>query len=374
MHIGLLVPDLTTRHGWGHYALSMIDALRAEGVRLTVLAARNQDLTYTTHLLDVDLRPILPTVAPTERWFEWHLLRSWPLVRRALAACDVIHAMSEWYAPLGVATAGKRPAFVTIHGSYAHLPKIRRFPLGQLHHNAFRRSELICVSRHTAEIVASIVPDARTFVVPNGVDAARYAQVPALPAEQHLDGPVILTAGGVKARKGTPELIASFARVHDEIPDAHCVVIGDTSREPGTVERVRQIVQEHGLQDRVHLLGRVEDAVLRAWYGAADVFAMPALQMGWKFEGFGLVYLEASAAGLPVVGTRRSGAEDAIQDGVTGYLVDPDELPMALSDALLRLLRDATLRAQMGQAGKRHAQAQTWQQAAKNVLELYADD
>ena len=90
-----------------------------------------------------------------------------------------------------------------------------------------------------------------------------------------------------------------------------------TQVDRATVSNVVQQLEADGLQEAVHILGRVPDETLLGWYHAADVFALPAINVGGKFEGYGLVYIEASAAGLPVVGTLDCGAEDAIRDGET---------------------------------------------------------
>jgi phosphatidyl-myo-inositol dimannoside synthase len=100
------------------------------------------------------------------------------------------------------------------------------------------------------------------------------------------------------------------------------------------------------------------------------VFVLPARADGDKVEGFGLVLLEAGAAGLPVIGTRDSGTEDAVDDGVTGLLVAQGD-SAALAAALTRLLTDAALSARMGAAGRAKAAAQTWDMVAAEYMKLY---
>jgi glycosyltransferase involved in cell wall biosynthesis len=134
---------------------------------------------------------------------------------------------------------------------------------------------------------------------------------------------------------------------------------------------VQAAIRHNGLQDAVHLLGRVPDDALLEWYTAADVFALPSLNIGWKFEGFGLALLEASAAGLPVVSTRGSGTEDAVEHGVTGLLVAQTEIDTALPAALIRLLTDHALAAQMGAAGRAKAATLTWDHTAQRMIEVY---
>ena len=119
-----------------------------------------------------------------------------------------------------------------------------------------------------------------------------------------------------------------------------------------------------------HLIAVAEETKL-AWYGAADVFALPSLHVGRKFEGFGLIYLEASASGLPVIGTLDSGAEDAIEHGGTGLLVPQSGVTGALADAIISLLRNPERASQMGAAGRDSVQNRTWDNAARQWLALY---
>jgi glycosyltransferase involved in cell wall biosynthesis len=120
----------------------------------------------------------------------------------------------------------------------------------------------------------------------------------------------------------------------------------------------------------VFFLGAVSDAELRELYRKASVFVLTPQQEGLHFEGFGLVYLEAGAYGLPVVGTSSGGVPDAVQDGVTGLLVDPQDVEGA-AQALLRLLHNPELRREMGRANRRLSEALTWERCAAEYDRAY---
>ena len=360
--LGLLTSDLNSKHGWGAYSLNLVQALRDAGVALTVVASRN-----TPPLAGVDVRPLLPTVVPRSRFFLPALLAAAPAARRALAGCTVIHAAAEPFAPLAALIAGNRPLFVTGHGSYVRFDRAFRLP--QLYAWAFRRATLVCVSRYTARTVESVLPGARTVVINNGVHAERYAHLPPLDAPKR--GPVVLTVGAVKPRKGTLELVRAMARVVQAVPDAECVVIGALDHEPDYVARILQEIERLGLVEHVRLMGQVSEETLLGWYGAADVFAMASINQDWHFEGFGLTLLEASAAGLPVVGARGNGSEDTVDDGVTGLLVAQDNVEAELADALVTLLTDRERAARMGEAGRAKAARHTWARVAEQLRMLY---
>jgi phosphatidylinositol alpha-1,6-mannosyltransferase len=123
-------------------------------------------------------------------------------------------------------------------------------------------------------------------------------------------------------------------------------------------ERLARRATRAGLEDRFHLLGRVLDEDLAAIYGAADVFAMCCRERwgGLEAEGFGIVFLEAAASGLPAVAGRSGGASEAVEDGVTGFVVDPLDAG-AVADALARLLADPALRRTMGAAARARAES-----------------
>jgi glycosyltransferase involved in cell wall biosynthesis len=228
------------------------------------------------------------------------------------------------------------------------------------------------------------LPGIKTVVVNNGVDVERFAGISRRKFTEstgetsvgqgeiypkHI--PTVLTVGGVKARKGTLELVRAMALVHEQIPDVHCIVIGSTDAEPLYTQTVRARIERLGLNDCVHMLGFVPEDVLMDWYANADVFVLPSMNVGWKFEGYGLAHIEASAAGLPVIGTTNCGAEDAIDDGVTGLLVEQARVEELLPSAILRLLTDKTLAAPMGAAGREKARRQTWDHVAAQMLAIY---
>ncbi len=363
MRIGLLAPDLSANHGWATYSLNLIRQLRARGIQTTVLCARNSPP------VDFDALPLLPAVRPPERHIFLKSLLQTSAARRAMASCDILHATIEPYAVLAAAIAGARPLFVTAHGSYVNLPRLRRFPVGRAYRWAFSRAQLLCVSRYTARMAREILPEARAQVINNGVDATRFLNPPASPALK--EAPTVVAAGGVKPRKGTLELVEAMAHVRRRIPDARCLVLGDPQESSAYTARVRRRIAELALQESVSLLGFVDDALLRAWLAAADVVALPAVNDGLWFEGFGLVLVEAGASGTAVIGTDDCGVADAIDHGETGLVVSQRHIARELPRALLTLLEDPALAARMGAAGKRRAQQRTWAAVADQVVQRY---
>lgn len=366
MRIGFLAADLTHAHGWADYSVNLLAALERQGVHLTVLAARNSP----PHP-PFEAKPLLPSVTPLDRGMLRKQAALLPKVRRMMASCDLIHSAVELYAPLAVALAAGRPASVTVHGSYAHVPHLRRSPADWPYQWAFGRAKLVCVSRYTESVLRDIMPNGDIVVVNNGVDIEKYAGVDQLSHLPTKHGPTILTVGGVKPRKGTRELVQAVAKVRNTIPDIQCIIAGSLRHHPDYVAAIRADIIALNLENNVHLTGFMPDDQLLAWYGAADLFVMPSVNEGWKFEGFGLVHLEASAAGLPVVGTYGCGAEDAIINDKTGFLVNQSNLEEDLHNVILTLLIDPRRAKRMGQAGRAHAQTMTWDHTAKQMIDVY---
>lgn len=364
LHIGLLTAELTHEHGWAHYCASLLPALARAGLRVTVLAPVGSP---APALDGVRVHAVLPAPEPLRRRFALQSLAALPAARRLLRECRLIHAAIEPYAPLAAALAQARPLVVTGHGSYVRLGEIAPLPLGRAYARAFARSTLVCVSHYTERQAQAALPGVRTIVIPNGIDAGRFATLPALPH----NGTLVLSVGAVKRRKGTLPLIRAMAQVHAARPEARAVIVGTLEAEPETAAQARAEIAALGLEQVVTLAGRVPEEALLRWYAQADVFALPSLNDGWKFEGFGLALLEASAAGLPVIGSRECGAEDAVEDGVTGLLIPQHESATALAEAILALLSDPARRAAMGAAGRARAAAYTWDRAALALQALY---
>ncbi len=361
MRIGLLSADLTHRHGWARYSASLIAALKRAGADVRVVTT-----TDSPRCDEIEVARLLPPVDPMGRSLLARLAAAYPAARAYLRDCDIIHALIEPFAPLGAWTAWRRRLFLTAHGSYARVDRAYPRWSQPMYRLALRRATVIAVSRYTAAIAQEVLPGVRAEIIPNGVDVERFAGIKRTAGHP----PTVLFVGAVKARKGVHILLRAFALAQESIPDARLLIVGSLDAEPDHAAAQRALAIELGLADAVTFAGRVSDADLLSTYAAADVFALPSINIGWKFEGFGLALLEASAAGLPVIGSRDCGAADAVQDGVTGLLVEQGDV-QGLADALTRLLRDRELAHKMGAAGRTFAQAHTWDAAAARLIALY---
>jgi len=360
MHIAILSALPTVTSGWGRYSHDLVTALAKHGVQVTLLTST--DAPTNIALPVTAYHRVLPPCIPLPRAAGLRMLLARLNVAQLTASCQVIHATAEPYA---ISAPPNKPLVVTAHGTYIPKTLHWRFVGGHYRH-AYQRAAIISVSSYTERQVRTALPTLRPIVIPNGVDAQRYQQAVPLPSKQ---GPTLLAVGALKARKGFHILAQAMKAIRQSIPDARAVFIGDDS-DADYRQQIVDILERDGTADAVTITGRLSDEALLGWYQAADVFALPALNVDGKFEGFGLVYLEASAAGVPVIGTLDCGAEDAIRDGETGYLV-PQNDPAAVANAAIRLLRGASLRERMGVAGRAFANQHTWDHIAAQVIDLY---
>jgi phosphatidylinositol alpha-1,6-mannosyltransferase len=184
-----------------------------------------------------------------------------------------------------------------------------------------------------------------------------------------LDRPLIVHAGRLVPRKGQDVLIAAMPSIRAAIPGATLLVIGSGPYE----RRLRRVAKEHGLaEDAVRFGGPVRWDELPEVYAAADVFATPcrARYGGREVEGFGQVFLEAQAAGKPVIVGNSGGAPETTIDGSTGFLVEAEDVP-TIAARVIELLGDRALAATMGLAGRRHVEERfCWDDRAAAFGEL----
>jgi glycosyltransferase involved in cell wall biosynthesis len=217
------------------------------------------------------------------------------------------------------------------------------------------------------------VPRCRAPVIPNAVDLDRIQPRPAGEARElrrtigagDTDS-LLVAVGRLEVNKGYDVLIEAMARLNQKPgrPSWRLVLVGDGPR----LAALRRQVRVAGLGERVHLLGRVSDDAVHAWYAAATLFVHPTL-----YEGSSLVTLEAMAHRRAVVATAVGGIPDKVVPGLTGWLVSPGDAA-ALAAALRNALASPDRTAAMGEAGRAVVEQRfSWTRVTDRLLELYED-
>ncbi|WP_434741061.1 glycosyltransferase family 4 protein [Micromonospora sp. SH-82] len=205
-----------------------------------------------------------------------------------------------------------------------------------------------------------------------GVDVETYhPDVDGEPVRRRLglaDRPVVVCVSRLVARKGQDQLIRALPEIRRRVPDAALLVVGGGPYR----DTLARLARQHGVERDVVFTGSVPAAELPAHYAAGDVYAMPCRtrNRGLDVEGLGIVYLEASATGLPVVAGDSGGAPDAVREGETGFVVRGLDVAQ-LADRVATLLTDRDLARQFGAAGRAWVEREwRWETQARRLTDL----
>ena len=280
--------------------------------------------------------------------------------------------------------AGFRPKrlMVTFHGS-----EILRFYRNPLYRMLTRRlinnaSRVSTLSEFTRNLLYECFPEAagKTIIAPGALRSdleAGEGAGAALPVEAAPGKLVVLTVGRLHPRKGQIHAMRALQALPAHVrAGVEYWIVGKSGKNGnGAGAAYERELREAATRDNVlttRFLGEVPDGVLGKIYARANIFAMTSINYRQSVEGFGLVYLEASAHGLPVVAHGVGGVGEAVLDGKTGFVVVPP--PPGSSDiseltaAFQTLLCDPALRERMGAAGREHARRHSWRDSAKKLF------
>jgi phosphatidylinositol alpha-1,6-mannosyltransferase len=299
--------------------------------------------------------------------------RAVAIARRVNAEAVVFGAA----APLGLITpslrrAGVERAVAITHGheaGWAALP-VARTLLRRIGEETDVVTYLGEYFRVRVARALSVSAASRMVRLDPGVDAARFRSSPEAAAKIReryglVGRPVAVCVSRLVPRKGQDTLIRAWPEVIKRVPDAMLLIVGNGSY----LDSLRQLAERSGVAARVRFTGPVSEDELSAHYAAGDVFAMPCRtrRRGLDVEGLGIVYLEASAAGLPVIGGDSGGAPDAILEGESGYVV-PGRDTAVLAGRLAELLADPAKAKAMGEKGRAWVERDwSWEHSAARL-------
>jgi phosphatidylinositol alpha-1,6-mannosyltransferase len=280
-------------------------------------------------------------------------------MRELIAAHDVDTVWFGAAAPLGLLARRARQAGAdrVVASTHGHEVGWSMLPVAR---SALRRigqdSDVVTyISRYTrARFASAFGPRTALEHLPPGVDAERFRPDASARAELRAryglgERPVILCLSRLVPRKGQDMLIRALPTIRSQIDGAALVIVGGGPYLP----TLRRLASSLDAADHVIFTEGVAPAELPAHHAMADVFAMPCRTRGagLDVEGLGIVYLEASASGVPVVAGRSGGAPESVQEGRTGFVVDGRSIDQ-IADAVSRILKDPDLAARMGAAGR----------------------
>jgi phosphatidylinositol alpha-1,6-mannosyltransferase len=366
--------------GSGRWLWELYRRLERMTVHVAAGAAPGADAFDRSSPMSIERMPLSFT-----NWGLWsargagHYARAAFHVNRMLSRVgpDVIHCgkcLPEGLIAALVARWHGIPFHCFVHGEELTLAGTSK-ELTRLTRRVLRQSAgVVANSRHTKDILTRTwgVQENHVTVMHPGVDTSKFTPAPASSAVRARLGwsnrRVILTVGALQKRKGQDMLIRALPSIRARCPDVLYAIAGEGWERT----YLEQLVADHGVGEVVQFRGTPTDEELVECYQQCDLFALPNRQVGWDFEGFGMVLLEAQACGKPVIAGRSGGTAEAIDPSSTGELVDCDA-PEALADAAVRLLDGAVDRRDMGARARPWVvEHYDWRAIAKDAERLFA--
>jgi len=252
----------------------------------------------------------------------------------------------------------KIPYVILVHGTDLNA-YFRRFSLSDRWASqvVLNNADAVVVnSRVTHKLVEDYgYPSARIHIINPGADTDRFISFrPQADIIEKLgikSKKVLLTVARLVGKKNHENVLRALPLALKQVPELIYLVAGKGEEE----QKLKKMVKDLGLEKYVSFLGHIEPEDLPVYYNACDVFVMPSKTVDIDYESFGIVYLEANACAKPVIASRTGGIEDAVVDGITGIMVDPDNIT-EISEAIIRLLTDQDYAKKLGDNGRRRAE------------------
>ncbi len=376
MHVVYVVPSLRPSSGWRAMAVGAVGSLqRHVGVK-PLLVVSSEDARAAKELLPDCQRLVVPqtqflALGSARGWPG--VLATWLTARHVPTHPVLVHSLEAY--PTGLvghwlAARLGCPHVLTAVGTYA----VHWAQAGldqRVYKRVLRHAGAICpISRGTADLMRRhfVLDESRLRVILLGTDHHRKVPRSVAIGRARVDPPVILSVGAIKPRKGYEVSLRAFARVKRRIPGARYQIVGRVDQ-PAYFDKLRQVIADADIRD-VEFLTDTSDAELDRHYRNASVFLLTPEQHGLAFEGFGLVYLEAGAYGLPVVATASGGVTDAVRHQHTGLLAPPGNVE-EVARHMLVLLQEPELATRLGRANRQWAERLTWERFAEEQYHVY---
>lgn len=358
LKICLITHSMRLDTGTGVFAQRLCESIRRNGHEVTALTAEAGGVVYERAVLRPD---------------RFHLLGSLSEIRAAIRESDIVHVFDAYPYGILAAFAGvglNKPLIISAIATGSVL-KLDHLISGFFMRFAYRQAgAVVAISEFTRKEILKRVPRLSIRVAHLGVDFERFEKARALRAVP-APFPYILGVGALRYRKGYDTSIAAFAKIKDEFPDLSYVIVGKRHSQE-YFEHLKKLSADLGVGKQVIFRDNVDsETEMQRLYGQARIFLVTSQNDHNDFEGFGLVFLEAAAAGLPIVATNESGIEEATSRE-NSILVRPGDSAAAAA-ALTKILSDEALQKRMGKASLAHARAFSWESKIAAYDSLYKE-
>lgn len=349
MRVVIVVDTLDTRSGWGRLAREIGNRIEDRNHTVEYITQSGEDA-EGVHLLKMRGFSLRDPMTP---------VRTLLGMRNVFTKSDAVLCIDV--NPYGIlslfALLGLKKVFVLYAiGTYSLFTRNRWLNVGM--RNVYRRaSKVFFVSQFVKDKIESDKYISKnSAIVPVGVDVSRFSTL-AQTVQSAEIGDYIISVGPLKYRKGYHISIRAYALLAKKYPKLNYVIVGGKATGP-YAEELLDFIEKSCLTERIVFKNDVTDTELVQLYSNAKLFFLTPISNDSNIEGFGMVYLEAGACGLPVIGTHDSGAEAAIEDGVSGILVNPNVEEVA--GAIELVLNDSLLAQRLATGGAKRAKHFSW--------------
>lgn len=333
MKVLLITSQLSEKNGWGRYSIQLVKGFAQEGFEVTVLCVKKNKYFDDRGVNQVAILPDALRLKQAQFLAPLIALRLFFLRKNKF---DVIHCVVEPYSFLTflLSKIFDTRYFITIHGSYGikgFQSKVYKLLQSLAYKNAHK---IICVSNYTKQRVLEEIKLSNLVVILNCVQEKFLTRKETY---QKRKENILLSVGALKKRKGIDLVLKAMPIIKKLFPDIKYIIVGDQS-DKNYFSYLTSLTRELRIADSVIFLNNINDGDLSKLYDKAKVFVLTPVSDKYNFEGFGLVYLEANAKGVPVIGSYGNGGEDAIQHEYSGFLVKTNSSEIA--DAVLKILKN----------------------------------
>lgn len=291
--------------------------------------------------------------------------------RYDLKGFTLVHCITEFPHSFIAARSAKKnklPFIMGAQGTYGVLPLTKNTrPFLKWSYN--QAKEIIVPSHFTKEMIIKYSGENYNIsIIHNGVNFSRFENQPDISdlQEKYKGHKILLTVGGLIPRKGQDLVIQALPKILEKHPNTKYILAGaGRMREPWL-----ELAKKLNLENKVEFLGRIDADQVNKYFFMCDIYVHTPIVVNLSFEGFGIVYLEASACGKPIVASDAGGIRDAIIDNKTGLIARDRDID-DIANKIIQLLDNNELRRQMGEAGRAYAKEHDWPIITEKFIEKY---